>query len=190
MKRFNNLKAALKLLRPLAGGDAVDLADTSALGFYQAVASGKKEVNYPDRDAGSKPEQLILYALTPFGTPAADAPKLIVTTSKRSETNLSNAGLAITDLAIVKTPEVLEAATDAEGFIPAKVTVRVSGTTETTKTSKLTGRPYKTKGGNSYTYPFGLITTTLADGQKARKIAIAKKVKSATRSASFTAERI
>jgi hypothetical protein len=190
MKRFNNLKAALKLLRPLAGGDAVDLADTSPLGFYQAVASGKKEVNYPDRAEGSKPKELILYALTPFGTPAADAPKLIVTVSKRSETNLTAAGLAITDLKIVKTAEVLEAATDAEGFIPAKVTVRVAGTTETEKTSKLTGRKYKTKGGDSYTFPFGLDTAALTEGQKARKAAIAKKVKTATRSASFTPERI
>jgi len=190
MKRFNNLKAALKLLRPLSGGDAIDLADTSALGFYQAVAAGKKEVTYGDRPEGSEPGSLIVYALTPFGTPAADAPKIQVTMSKRSEApGLSSSGLAITDLAVVKTPEVIETAVDADGFIAAKVTVRVAGTSVTTKTSKITGRPYKTKGGSSYTYPFGLITTTLADGQKARKEAIARKVKTASRSASFTPER-
>lgn len=190
MKRFNNLKAALKLLRPLAGGDAVDLADTSALGFYQAVAGGKKEVSYGDRPEGSEPGSLILYALTPFGTPATDAAKILVTMSKRSETGLPTSGLGVDDLAVVKTPAIIEAAVDAEGFIPAKVTVRVSGVSVTEKTSKITGRKYKTKGGNSYTYPFGLVTTTLADGQKARKLAIAKKVKSDTRSASFTPERI
>lgn len=189
MKRFNNLKAALKLLRPLSGGDAPDLADTSALGFYQAVVAGKKKVEYPDRPESSKPQEAITYTLIPFGTPSADAARLKVTMSKRSENQLSPAGLTVGDLNVTKTAQDVEAAIDAEGFIPAKVTVRISGTTETEKTSKITGQKYKTKGGDSYTFPFGLDKTALTNGQKAVKTAIAKKVKSTTRSASFTPER-
>jgi hypothetical protein len=123
-KRFNNLKAALKLLRPLSGsGDAVDLADTSALGFFQAVIAGKKTVEYGDRAEGSEPGKLIRYALVPFATPINTAPKVLTYLSQRAETGFSTAGIAAGDANIAKTTEALSAAVDVVGFVAAKCNV-------------------------------------------------------------------
>jgi hypothetical protein len=189
-KRFNNLKAALKLLRPLAGGDPVDLADTSALGFFQAVQAGKKDVKYGDRPEGSEPGKLITYSLIPFATPVNTAPRVLVGMSQRSETNFAKAGLTAADLNVGKTAENLAAAADLVGFVAAKCTVRVSGTSTTEKTSKLTGQKYKTKGGDSYSYPMGFGVGETAKGYKDVKSAVLAKVKTGSnnRSASFTPE--
>lgn len=189
-KRFNNLKSALKLLRPLSGtGDAVDLADTSALGFFQAVQAGKKAVEYGDRPEGSEPGQLLLYSLVPFATPINTAPKVKTYLSKRSETGITAAGIAVADANISKAPADVAAAVELVGFVAAKAVIRVPGTTTTTKTSKLTGQKYKTKGGNSYSYPIGFGVGETAKGFKDVKEAIATKVKTvATRSVSFTPE--
>ena len=190
-KRFNNLKAALKLLRPLSGtGDAVDLADTSALGFFQAVQAGKKSVEYGDRPEGSEPGTLLLYSLVPFATPVNTAPKVKTYLSKRSETGFATAGIVAADANISKTAEDVGAAVELVGFIAAKAVIRVSGTTSATKTSKLTGQKYKTKGGSSYSYPIGFGVGETAKGFKDVKEAIATKVKlnNTTRSVSFTPE--
>lgn len=188
-KRFNNLKSALKLLRPLTGdGLAADLPDTTALGFFQAVQAGKKAVKYGDRPEGSEPGQLITYSLVPFATPVSNAPKVLTTMSKRSETNFSAAGLAAADLNVSKTSSDITAAVELVGFVAAKCTVRVAGATTSTKTSKLTGLQYKTKGGASYSFPMGFGVGETAKGFKDVKAGIITKVKSATRSASFTPE--
>lgn len=190
-KRFNNLKSALKLLRPLSGeGQAADLPDTTALGFFQAVQAGKKQVEYGDRPEGSEPGVLISYALTPFATPVNDAPKVKVSISKRSETNIATAGVTADDLNISKADTDISAAIEIYRFIPARATIRVvTNQTTTSKTSKLTGRKYKTKGGSSYTYAFGFKAGETAKGYKDVKSVIATKVKSATKSVSFTPER-
>lgn len=190
-KRFNNLKAALKLLRPLSGtGDAVDLADTSALGFFQAVQAGKKAVEYGDRPEGSEPGKLLLYCLVPFATPVNTAPKVITYLSKRSETAFTTAGIAAVDANISNTPADVTAAVELVGFVAAKATIRVPGTSVTQKTSKLTGQKYKTKGGSSYSYPIGFGVGETAKGFKDVKGAITTKVKAGTtnRSVSFTPE--
>jgi hypothetical protein len=189
-KRFNNLKAALKLLRPLSGtGEAVDLADNSALGFYQAVVSGKKTVSYGDRPAGSEPGEFILYSLVPFATPVNTAPKVLVGMSKRAETNLGTAGIAAADLNVSKAANDISAAVELMGFTPAKCTVRSAGTATVSKTSKLTGRPYKTKGGSSYSFPMGFGVGETTKGFKDVRAAIATKVNTvSTRSVSFSPE--
>ncbi|MBD2516861.1 hypothetical protein H6G93_17920 [Nostoc sp. FACHB-973] len=189
-KRFNNLKAALKLLRPLSGtGDAVDLADTSALGFFQAVQAGKKAVEYGDRPEGSEPGQLLLYSLIPFATPVNTAPKVITYLSKRAETGFTAAGIVAADANISKTPADVAAAVELVGFVAAKATIRIAGTTTTTKTSKLTGQKYKTKGGSSYSYPIGFGVGETAKGFKDVKGAITTKViANDNRSVSFTPE--
>lgn len=186
-KRFNNLKAALKLLRPLNGqGDAPDLADTSALGFYQAVVAGKKAVEYGDRANDSKPKGESRYALTPFATPAADATKVKVTMSQRAEEKVSAAGLTTGDLNALNTTQVMTDAVQLYRFQPAKITVRVftEGTTPTN--SKLTGRRYKKTNSASYTYPFGWET---GKNYATAKSALAAKVQGDNRTASFTPER-
>ncbi len=192
-KRFNNLKSALKLLRPLSGtGDAVDLADTSALGFFQAVQAGKKAVEYGDRPEGSEPGKLLLYSLVPFATPVNTAPKVKTYLSQRSETGIAAAGIVVADANISKAPADVSAAVELVGFVAAKAVIRAAGTTTTTKTSKLTGQKYKTKGGNSYSYPIGFGVGETAKGFKDVKEAIANKVKAGTnganRSVSFTPE--
>ncbi|WP_017656230.1 hypothetical protein [Fortiea contorta] len=188
-KRFNNLKSALKLLRPLSGtGDAVDLADTSALGFFQAVQAGKKKVEYGDRPEGSEPGSLVPYALVPFATPVNTAPKVLTALSKRSETGFSASGITAADANISKEAANLSAAVELVGFVAAKCTIRVVGSTTETKTSKLTGQKYKTKGGRSYTYPIGFGTGEAAKGFKDVKAAIVAKAKSNTRSLSFIPE--
>lgn len=190
-KRFNNLKAALKLLRPLNSetGTPVDLPDTTALGFFQAVQAGKKKIEYGDRPEGSEPGKLVTYSLVPFATPVNTAPRVFVYMSLRSETNLSKSGLATGDLNVGKTAELLATASDLVGFVAAKCNVRVVGTASTTKTSQLTGQKYKTKGGESYTYPMGFGLGEGAKGYKDVKAAVLAKVKAANnRSVSFSPE--
>ena len=184
------MKAALKLLRPLSGtGIAIDLADTSALGFFQAVQAGKKAVEYGDRPEGSEPGELLLYSLVPFATPVNTAPKVKTYLSKRSESGIGTAGITVADANISKTPADVAAAVELVGFIAAKAVIRVSGTTTTTKTSKLTGQKYKTKGGSSYSYPIGFGVGETAKGFKDVKEAIATKVNTnPNRSVSFTPE--
>lgn len=187
-KRNKTLNAALKLLNPLTGGQAPDLNDGTPLGFYQAVRAGKKVVSYGDRDAASQPGALVPYVVRPFADPDADANDVLVTVSRRAESALGTVSLTAAELNISKLPADIANADEVEGFIPARATVTVKGTAETSKTSKTTGRRYKTKGGNSYTFPFGLKSTALTAGYKAVKAAILTSAKAENRSVSFTPE--
>lgn len=78
----------------------------------------------------------------------------------------------------------------AIGFKPAKASCRnVTGTTATSKTSKLTGVPYKTKSDVAYTFPFGAITAQPSySDQKAAIIALVTAA-GETKSVSFMPEK-
>ncbi len=182
-RRFNNLDSALKLLRPLSGGDAVDLADTTALGKWQNYRAGKVSVSYT-RAATSNPEDLLNVQILPFALPSDSTQRAIVPLSLRAKNNLGDTGAAQADFNFA---DVTEAGVDFQGFVPAKATVRVATATATEKTSKLTGLKYKTKGGSSYTFPVG---SKASNGRFSEVIkAISTKVVSATRSVSFTGEK-
>ena len=190
-KRFHTLKRALKLLRPLAGGDAVDLPDTTALGFFQAVQSGKKHVSYGDRPTASKPGTILEAAVLPFATPASGALFAQVTLSERSSTsdNLTKASISKAVLGYETDNTAFNTRVSLKGFRSAKATIRVFATGTTKPTSKLTGQAYKKANVTSYSYPFGLLKDARGEGYNARKVAIVNAVtQKDTNSVSFTPE--
>jgi hypothetical protein len=201
-KRFNNLKAALKLLRPLTGtGDAPDLADTSALGFFQAVQAGKKTVEYGDRDANSRPKSLVTYSLIPFATPDTDAPRVLTTMSKRSEEKLVTVDVTVALLGVDKTDEKVNIASRLFRFESAKavITVKQSTNSDGSSTasqpiSKLTGRKYKKVNKDSYTFPMGYVVSgtgsnIIGKGFKEAKNGIVDALKTKGNKVSFKPER-
>ncbi|WP_414622050.1 hypothetical protein [Calothrix sp. CCY 0018] len=156
-KRFNNLDAALKYLNP-KGTDTESTSEAptgSQLRFYQDWKSGKRAVEYGDRDAGSRPGDLKRVTVKPFAFASADTTEYIVDLSARAETNISAAGITAAELGI-KTD--ISSGTNVSNFQPAKITVAVVGTTTTAGESKLTGRKYRKRAASSYTFPFGRTT--------------------------------
>lgn len=148
------MDAALKYLNP-KGSDGESTSEApvgSQLRFYQDWKSGKRAVEYGDRDAGSRPGDLQRVTVKPFAFASADTTEYIVDLSTRAQTNISAAGLSLAALG-VKTDT--SSGTLIANFKPAKVTVTIVGTTSTPEESKLTGRKYKKKTANSYTFPFG-----------------------------------
>ncbi|AFZ24776.1 hypothetical protein Cylst_2570 [Cylindrospermum stagnale PCC 7417] len=188
-KRNAKLDYALKLLRPLTGGTTPDLSDGTPLGFYQAVVSGKKAVEYGTRPQASQPGSLVVYALMPFAEPVATAAKAKVPLSLRAETAVGTANVTAALLNISKGAAETEAAVEVNGFVPAKVTISIRASGDgTPKTSKRTGRRYNDRSTASYTYPFGMKSTALTEGYKALKLAIATAIKGEGRAASFSPE--
>ncbi len=157
-KRFNNLDAALKYLRPASAGDDGVVPDAPAntpLKKYQDWKAGKVDIDYP-RAASSNPKKIVKISIKPFALPAASTDEYVTTISDRAQEQYALFGLSAAALGI----EVVDN-TDirAIGFKPAKASCRnVTGTTATTVVSKLTGISYKTKADAAYTFPFGAIT--------------------------------
>ncbi|MFM6251205.1 MAG: hypothetical protein ACKPEQ_19005, partial [Dolichospermum sp.] len=90
-KRFNNLDAALKLLRvPGAAPDveAPDAPTGSALREYQIYKQQKRAITYT-RAASSKPGSLKVVVIKPFALPAADATTIRIDLSERAESNFA-----------------------------------------------------------------------------------------------------
>ncbi|MBE8990635.1 hypothetical protein [Nostoc sp. LEGE 12450] len=157
-KRFNNLDAALKYLRPASSGEDGVVPDAPAgtpLKKYQDWKAGKVDIDYP-RAGSSNPGKIVKISIKPFALPAASTDEYVTTISNRAQGQYALFGLTAAGLGI--------AAVDnndirAIGFKPAKASCRnVTGTTLTSVTSKLTGIPYKTKADSAYVFPFGAIT--------------------------------
>lgn len=188
-KRFNNLDAALKYLRPASlGSDGVvpDAPANTPLKKYQDWKAGKININYP-RSASSNPGKIVKISIKPFALPSASTDEYVTTISNRAQGQYALFGLSAAALGI--------AAVDnndirAKGFKPAKAFCRnVTGTTATTVTSKLTGVPYKTKSDVAYVFPFGAITAQPSySDQKAAILALVI-ASGETKSVSFTPER-
>lgn len=177
-KRFRSLNAALRYLNPTgtAGDDFNGEAPVgSQLRSYQDWRSGKKNVEYGPKAAGSKAGKLNLVEIQPFALPATDTERAIVEFSQRAGNNIGPTGIAIADLGHLVSP--LDGATATRGFDPAQAIIMVNTSgTETMETSKLTGRKYKKIGSpSSATYPMG--QTAANKTYKEAKIAIAQKVK-------------
>lgn len=157
-KRFNNLDAALKYMNPSGtdGNSSSEAPAGSQLRLYQDWKSGKRAVEYGDRPAGSEPGNLLRVTIKPFAFAAADTSLYVVDLSARAQTNYANAGLSAASLGIGT--DTSNAVT-VPNFSPARITVTTAPTgAATTQTSKLTGRRYKKKAVNSFTFPFGRIT--------------------------------
>lgn len=184
-KRFNNLEAALKYLNP-RGTDGESTSEAPAgsqLRYYQDWRSGKRSVDYGDRDANSKPGDLKRVTVKPFAFPSADTTEYIVDYSTRADNNISAAGITKTNLGI---KEDASDGTVIVNFKPAKVIVTVVGTTTTNEESKITGRKYKKKNNASYTYPFG--RTTDKPTYAAAKAQLIEDAEAANRVISFQPE--
>lgn len=157
-RRFNNLDAALKYLRPKGASETTEIPDAPAnsqLRSYQDYKAGKRLITYP-RANTSNPGDIKAASLKPFALPAADTDNFLVEISGRAINNFSAAGLTAANLNIDTTPEGTANLKRVIGFTPARATVKnITATTATTKTSKITGDTYKSKAASSYTFPFG-----------------------------------
>ncbi|NJO63152.1 MAG: hypothetical protein HC836_34525 [Richelia sp. RM2_1_2] len=158
MRRFNNLEAALRYLRPSGATEATEIPDAPAnsqLRLYQDYKAGKRIIRYA-REAGSNPGDMKAVALKCFALPSSDTTKFLAEISNRSLTNIAAAGVTPAVLNIDTTPDSTADLEKVIGFSPAKAIVKnVTGTTGGPKTSKITGDSYKTKPSDSYTFPFG-----------------------------------
>jgi hypothetical protein len=188
-KRFNNLDAALKYLRPVSATDDGVVPDAPAgtpLKKYQDWKAGKVDIDYP-RAASSNPGKIEKIAIKPFGEPAASTDEYVTSISGRAQAQYALFGLTAATLGI-EAPDNDDVV--ARGYKPAKASCRnVTGATATSVTSKLTGIPYKTKADTAYVFPFGRTGTN--PSYKEQKSAILALVTTAagTKSVSFTPER-
>jgi hypothetical protein len=158
VKRFNNLDAALKFLRPTSA-QPDDIAPAAPAGTplakYQSYKSGQVALTYT-QSATSNPGAFNVVSVLPFAFAAADTTAIKTSVSKRAitSTNLTLFGLSEAELGIDTSPP--DTTISTKGFIPAKaICTNVTGTTATAKTSKITGLAYKTKANASYTFPVG-----------------------------------
>ncbi|MBD2360051.1 hypothetical protein H6G36_02355 [Anabaena minutissima FACHB-250] len=192
VKRFNNLDAALKYLRPATVGEDGVVPDAPAgtpLKKYQDWKAGKVDIDYP-RAGSSNPGRLNSISIKPFALPAASTDEYVTVISDRAQVQYALFGLSAAALGIA---DVDNNDIRAKGFKPAKASCRnVTGTTASTVTSKLTGLPYKTKADVGYSFPFGAITAQPSySDQKATilSLVVATSAANAVKSVSFTPER-
>jgi hypothetical protein len=170
-KRFGNLNAALKYLRPTSAAEGSPIPDAPAgtpLAKFQNYKAGKVDLDYP-RGTASLPGDTKIVTLKPFALPAASTVLLKTTISNRSLTNLSTFGLTEAESGFTSPAD--EKGIDAEGFVPAKAICRnITGTTASVKTSKVTGVNYKSKANSSFTFPIGQATEKAFWGQQKEAI--------------------
>lgn len=189
-QRFNNLNAALKLLRnPTASPDdeAPDAPAGSALREYQKYKQQKVAITYT-RAASSKPGSLIVVVVKPFALPNADATTVRTDLSQRAQGSFATFGLSASELGIDATLNDTDKTLD--GFRPAKAVCRnITGTTTTTSTSKITKRPYKTKANVSFTFPFGRTTAAPTFGQAKAAILASVAGSGGNKSVTFSPEK-
>ncbi|MEH1895626.1 MAG: hypothetical protein V7K94_10070 [Nostoc sp.] len=158
-RRFNNLKAALKYLRPPGANEnsvVPDAPEGTQLRKFQDFKAGKVIVKIT-RATDSLPGNETFCALKPFGLLASDTAKYLVGLSGRASAGIGATGLSFTDhLNIDTTPAGIAGLEKEKGFIAAKATVSVIPTGAGTATSsKVTGNSYKKKATKTYTFPFG-----------------------------------
>lgn len=156
MKRFSRLDMALQYLRrPTDVGDPTAVAPAaptgSALAEYEKFTAKKKHINIT-RSSDSLQKSIIEIGVQPFGLINNAANQTIVGMSQRAQPFINTFGITA---ALNHQP--VAASFKRVGFIPARAIIRDVAATATAapKTSQITGIPYKTKGGKSYTFPFG-----------------------------------
>ncbi|MTJ56022.1 hypothetical protein FJR38_26915 [Anabaena sp. UHCC 0253] len=166
-KRFNNLDAALKYLRPTSADEATPTPDAPAgtpLRNYQQYKAKQKKISYV-RDAASKPGEIDVVVVKPFALLPTDTTALRTVISARAVGQYGTFGLTEAELGVDTTLQNTDK--EAVGFIPAKAICRnVTGTTTSAKVSKVTGESYKTKANASYTFPVGRTTANPSWGQQ------------------------
>jgi hypothetical protein len=189
-RRFNNLRAAIKYLRNIGADPNAPNPEAPAgtqLRRFQEYEAGMINVNYP-RAEGSKPGELLIFQLRPFGLPAANTDVYAVPISSRTRTNgLAPFGLSEAELGI---DPVTTNARQVEGFIPAKAICRIqtNRTPGSPRTSQITGARYRPIGADSYTLPFGRTTSRPTVSEQKQVILTSVEAVTAITSVSFRAE--
>lgn len=132
----------------------------TALDKYKAYRAGSAETTYT-RAADSLPGTLSILYLRPFGGDAGD---IYMTQGSKRAIDKKDELIANGSLFQHKTkPTGNEQAKESDSFRPAKAIITKAGSGTTTKTSKVTGLPYKAKtGAATYTIPFGASGTEAA----------------------------
>lgn len=189
-KRFNKLKAALRYLRPLSGGENATTPDApagTALKKFQDYLSGKTKIEYT-RSNSSKPGEILDVSLRPFAFAAADARTIRTTISTRAQSNIGTFELSLVQLGLDETPEAT--AIEMVGFKPARAICRhTTGTTPGSPiSSKITGQSYRTKAATTYTFPVGRTTNEPTWAEQRSVIANKIELLSGTKSVSFKPE--
>jgi hypothetical protein len=154
-KRFKALNLALTYLRNVGNDDDSPVPNApqgTQLARYQDYKAGKIAVNY-DRASGSNPIELEEVDVKPFAVAPTSTVLAMVDYSQRAKNNIKNTGLTVDVLNHVNTSAN---SSKINGFVPARATVVLYGTAAgTAERSKITGRPYKKRRNQSYTFPFG-----------------------------------
>ncbi|WP_138500900.1 hypothetical protein [Nostoc sp. PA-18-2419] len=177
-RRFNNLKSALKYLRPPGANEnsvVPDAPEGTQLRKFQDFKAGKVVVKVT-RNADSLPGDETSCSLKAFADLSTSTTRYLVNISGRALSGIANTGLnASDDLNIDTTPTNNVGLEKVKGFVPAKATVSVVPTGAGSPIqSKITGNSYKKKAIKTYTYPFGIGTTH--NTYKSVKAAIITKV--------------
>lgn len=190
-RRFNNLDAALKYLRPVGATEDTEIPEApvgSQLRRFQDYKGGKRAVTY-NRAASSNPGNETFVVIKPFALPQANTDEYLVTISGRALNGIGNTGLNQGILNISDDATKIAGAQRINDFTPARATVKnITGTSATTKTSKLTGDPYKSKAGASYTFPMGRGTDDPSYSTVKSAVVAAVNAGDANRSVSFKPE--
>jgi len=162
-RRFRGLEATIKNLKNATSGtlDPSVIPAGSVLKNYLDVKTGAKTVSYT-RQPDSRPGSFVNRQIHAFGLLPADDP-IILKVSNRAITGLSSV-LTITALKL-NLDDVSTAGSTLEGFAPAlAVFFKDAAQNDTKEESKITGRKYNPREGNSYTLPFGLKATGTGAG--------------------------
>ena len=191
-RRFNNLKSALKYLRPPGANEnsvVPDAPEGTQLRKFQDFKSGKVVIKI-NRATDSLPGNETFCSLKPFAEASTATVKYLVNISGRALAGIANTGLSTEHLNIDTTPEGNAGLSKVKGFVPAKATVSVVPTSAgTTTASKITGNSYKKKATKTYTFPFGAgATNTTYKSVKADIIATVS-TGTANRGVSFKSEK-
>jgi hypothetical protein len=187
-KRFKNLDAALKYLRPTGSNNSTTppvAPAGSQLAEYQEFISRKKIITYT-RESSSNPGGIDEAIIKPFSLPTTNTKEFIVDYSKRAKAKLTDAGLSV---AVLNQATTSTTAERVYGFTPARAVVSIFGTGDgSPETSKITGAKYKKKKNNSYTFPFGRGGDDPSYSQAKGAIALAVSTGTASRGVSFKPE--
>ena len=160
-KRFRALKAALRYLKPTGtsgDGQAVAAPANTQLKKFQDYMGGSVNVTYGARASGSLTKGLGTKLIKLFGAGATN--NLVeAKVSNRAVDKIADAKI---DTATLNWLTSGTAAYDGQ-FIPARahIIIVAANATALTPESKLTGRKYKSKKANGYTYPFGEAATAV-----------------------------
>lgn len=192
-KRFKSLRTALKALR-LVGAAPDSIAPEAPAGTqlrqFQQYKAEQIKVSYGKRDTASKPGELVLIGIKPFGAAQADVNiyRSSIATRSNAEDKLTLFGLTKEILGIETYDK--DTTFDAAGFVSAKAICRSVGATGADPVeSQITGAKYYKTAAVSYTFPFGKVTARPSVAQQKAEILATVNAKEGKKKVSFKPEK-